>query len=278
MKTQQITKEKEVFYQKKAKILFFFVPLSIIHLIWLFMADTMVLVVHVRGQEERRKFIQEQLDRQGLPFHFILDGNIEDLTPEVLDRYFVHDGKPDTMYGPFPRTSCAYKHLLATQYILDHQLEGALIIEDDLRFYPHFRPMFAKSMEECALRYAGQPVIINYEESSLLFVPRSRRVKGQLLYPADRDRYAGCYYLSRQAAQVIMDYVTEHKSDTTSDCLHCRLIKCGQLLSLWSHPCLACQCSADGSMPTTIPTKPRPYKRLKWFYKRIYKHLLYYFR
>lgn len=273
-----MSKEKELFCQKKAMILFFFVPLSIIHSIQLFMTDAMVLVVHVRGQEERRQFIQEQLDRQGLPYHFILDGNVEDLTPEVLDRYFVPDGKPGTMYGPFPRTSCAYKHLLATQYILDHGLEGALIIEDDLRFYPRFRPLFAKSMEERARRYAGQPVIINYEESSLLLVARSRRVKGQLLYPADRDRYAGCYYLSHQAAQAIMDYVRVHKSDTTSDCLHCRLIGQGLLTSLWSHPCLACQCSADGSMPTTIPTKPRPHKRLKWLYKRIYKHLLYYFR
>ena len=242
------------------------------------MAEAQILVIHVRGQEERRAFIQKQLELVALPCQYILDGNVSDLTPEILDRYFVNDGKADTMHGMFPRTSCAYKHLLATQYILDHQLEGALIVEDDLRFYSSFRSLFLKSLDECQGRYANRPVIINYEESSLLLVPRSQRVKGQLLYPATRDRYAGCYYLNRQAAQVIMDYVHEHKSDCTSDCLHNRLIQSGLLLSLWSHPCLACQCSADGSMPTMIPTKPRPLKRLKWFYKRFYKHLLYYLR
>jgi glycosyl transferase family 25 len=242
------------------------------------MAESQVLVIHVRGQEERRAFIQQQLDGLGLPVHFILEGNVADLTPEILDHYFVCDGKPDTMHGPFPRTSCAYKHLLATRYILDNGLDGALIVEDDIRFYPRFKRLFAESLKECADRYASRPVVINYEESSLLLVPRSQRVKGQLLYPADRDRYAGCYYLNRQAAQVIVDYVAAHKSDTTSDCLHCRLIQSGRLLSLWSHPCLACQCSADGSMPTMIPTKPRPLKRLKWWYKRIYKHILYFFR
>ncbi len=171
------------------------------------MADTPIIIVHVRGQEERRSFIQHQLERIAMPYHYILDGNVEDLTPDILDRYFVNDGKTDTMYGVFPRTSCAYKHLLATQYILDHQLDGALIIEDDIYFYDNFRPLFDQSLQECAVRYADQPVIINYEESSLLLVPRSSRVKGQLLYPATRDRFAGCYFLNRQAAQTIMDYV-----------------------------------------------------------------------
>lgn len=237
-----------------------------------------VLVIHVRGQEDRRAFIQQQLDRAGLSAHFILDGNVEDLTPDILDRYFLDDGKADTMHGPFPRTSCAYKHLLATQYILDNGLDGALIVEDDLRFYPRFATRFEQSLKECRERFAYSPVVINYEESSLLLVPRSQRVKGRMLYPAKRDRYAGCYYLNWQAASVIMDYVAAHKSDTTSDCLHNRLIGRGMLLSLWCHPCLACQCSADGSMPTMIPTKPRPLKRLKWWYKRVYKHLLNWFR
>lgn len=237
-----------------------------------------VLVIHVRGQEERRVFIQKQLDKLQWPCEYILDGNVSDLTPEVLDRYFVNDGKPDTMYGQFPRSSCMLKHLLATQYILDHQLEGALIVEDDIYFYDNFKPLFAQSLQEYNKRFTSQPAIINYEESSLLLVPRSHRVKGQLLYEATRDRYAGCYYLTHQAAQVIMDYVSTNKSDTTSDCLHNKLVQQGLLKYYWSHPCLACQCTADGSMPTTIPTKPRPMKRLKWFYKRFYKHLLYYFR
>lgn len=242
------------------------------------MADIMVLVVHVRGQEERRKFIQGQLDQLGLPYYYILDGNVEDLTTEILDRYFVDDGSSGTMYGQFPRTSCTIKHLFAAQYILDNNLKGALIIEDDIYFYSSFKRLFFKSLEECEATYGTTPVIINYEESSLLLVPRSQRQKGRILYPAMRDRYAGCYYLNRQAAQVMMNYVHKNKVDLISDRFHNKLIQEGLLQSLWSYPCLACQCSADGSMPTTIPTKPRPLKRLKWFYKRVYKHLLYYFR
>ena len=239
------------------------------------MENIQVLVIHVRGNQERKAFIQQQLDEVGFPYHYIAEGNISDLTPEILDQYFVNDGKPDTMYGPFPRTSCAYKHLLATQYIIDHHLEGALIVEDDLRFYPRFKDLFMQSMREYKDCYTHLPFIANYEESSLMLIPRSQREKGVLLYPASRDRFAGCYFLNDKGAHVIMDYVTKHKSDTTSDCLHNRLVQEGLLSYFWSHPCLACQCSCDGSMPTMIPTRPRPLKRLKWFYKRFYKHLLY---
>lgn len=242
------------------------------------MAEITTLVIHVKGNEDRKKFIQHQLDKLGLPYHFILDGNVEDLTPEILDRYFVDDGKIGTMYGQYPRTSCAYKHLLAMQYIIDQQLEGALIVEDDLRFYSHFKELFQKSIEEYKTHYIDQSLIANYEESSLLLIPRSQRKKNKLLYPAVRDRFAGCYYVNKKAAIAIMDYVNQYKSDTTSDRLHTKLIDLHMISYYWSYPCLACQCSCDGSMPTMIPTRPRPLKRLKWFYKRFYKHLLYFLR
>ena len=205
------------------------------------MGEIQVIVIHVRGQIEREAFMQKQLDALGWPYHYVLDGDVADLTPAILDRYFLNDGK----------------HLL---------------------LYPTFKALFLKSMDEYAAQYAQLPFIANYEESSLLLVPRSQRKRGQILYPASRDRYAGCYYLNKYAANVIMEYVQSNKSDTTSDCLHNRLVHQGLLKYYWSYPCLACQCSADGSMPTLIPTKPRPLKRLKWFYKRLYKHLLYYFR
>ena len=228
--------------------------------------------------DERKAYMQKQLDELGWPYEFILDGNVSDLTTDVLDRYFLNDHKPGTMYGQFPRTSCTYKHLLATQYILDKNLEGALVMEDDLRLYPHFKELFLKSMAEYRAHYANLPFMANYEESSLLLVPRSMRAKGRMLYPANRDRFAGCLYINNKCARVIMDYVNEYKADLISDRLHNMLVEKGLLKYFWSYPCLACQCSCDGSMPTMIPTKPRPLKRLKWFYKRFYKHLLYFFR
>ena len=57
----------------------------------------MILVVHVRGQEERRAFMEKQMEKLGWPHEYILDGNVEDLTPEVLDRYFLDNGTQWTL-------------------------------------------------------------------------------------------------------------------------------------------------------------------------------------
>lgn len=237
------------------------------------MAKITILVIHVKGNKEREAYIQKQLEKLDMPYHFILDGNIEDLTPEILDKYF-----SGNMYGQYPRTSCAYKEFLAYKYILDHDMEGALILEDDIRLFRKFRPLFLQSLEEYKKNYVDDAFIVNYEESSLLLVPRSKRQKGVMLYPATRDRFTGCYYVTKKAAQKIMDYLEKEKCELPLDRFHSKLIELGIIHYFWSHPCLACQCSCDGSMPTMIPTRPRPLKRLKWFYKRFYKHLLYFLR
>lgn len=239
---------------------------------------TEVLVIHVRGNAGRKRYITQQLSVLDYPVTFIEDGNIEDLTDGVLQKYFKDNGQADTIYGRTPATSCAYKHLLAMEYILSHHLPGALVVEDDLRLKRNFRVVFEESLLEWLTNFPTEPCIMNYEESSLLLVARSRRCRGQVLYKAGRDRFAGCMYVSSKAAEVIMDYVKAHQSAFASDRLHSHLIEEGRITYYWSWPCIACQCSCDGSMPTMIPTKPRPYKRLKWFYKKAYKHLLYWLR
>ena len=182
------------------------------------------------------------------------------------------------MHGVYPRTSCAYKGLRAYERILEMGLQGALVFEDDIRLFSGFRGKFLRTLDEIEQNHADEPIMVNYEESSLLLVPRSRRKAGQYLYRVERDRFAGCYYISRKAAQAIVDYVRKNRCDQPLDRFHTELVEQGLINYYWSYPCLAVQCSCDGSMPTMIPTKPRPLKRLKWFYKRFYKHILYWFR
>ena len=111
-----------------------------------------ILVIHVKGQNERKVFIEKQLARTGMPYHFIEDGNISDLTPEILDRYFIDNGKEDTIKRKCPAASCAYKHILALKYIIDNDMPGALIFEDDLKIKKNFNHIFDQSMKECRIR------------------------------------------------------------------------------------------------------------------------------
>lgn len=240
--------------------------------------DIYIFVIHVRGQKEREAFVQSQLDKLGFPYEYILEGNMEDLAPEIIDNYFVDNGKEDTMHGVYPRTSCAYKEFLAYEHIVERGIDAALILEDDIRLFSGFREKFLKTVDEIEQNHVGESLIVNYEESSLLLVPRSIRNKGQYLYKAERDRFTGCYYINNKAAKRILDYIKKNKCDRPLDRFHTELVKRRLINYYWSHPCLAVQCSCDGSMPTLIPTKPRPFKRLKWFYKRFYRHLLYWLR
>lgn len=165
-----------------------------------------VLVLHVKkGYEERARHIEQMLHEKGIEFEYVTDGDKPDITADILDHYFA-----DQMHQVTAATSCALKHLYAYERILQNNWNGALILEDDMIFYKHFIPIFNKCMQECKERELPN-IFISFEDSSLHFVPKSQRKKGILLYPAKRDRFAGCYYISRECAQLIINYVATHK-------------------------------------------------------------------
>ena len=97
-----------------------------------------VLVLHVKqGYQERAEHIEKMLARLCIPFEYILDGDVSDLSQEILDKYF-KPGK-EKLYGYTPRTSCSYKHFLAYEYIIRNNLEGALIFNTSVNFYGNFK-------------------------------------------------------------------------------------------------------------------------------------------
>lgn len=240
------------------------------------MTDTKILVLHVKkGYEERERFMRKVLGSAGLDFEFILDGDLDDLTPEVLDRYFTGEMKQVAPY-----TSCTMKHLLACEYVLNHRLPGALVLEDDMMLYKNFRKVFAECMEEMERDHIENP-LINFEDSALRFVPGSQRRKGKHLYRATRDRFAGCYYLSYGAAEQIMNYVREHKCDQISDVFHKSLITRIGLPYYWCHPCIATQGTHNGLFPSSLneqSARKQRYRANTWKLKLAYKKLIYLFR
>lgn len=104
-----------------------------------------VFVMHVKkGYEERRAHIENMLERLGIDCEFMLDGDIEDLSSEVIHRYFTGT----VMSGKTPGTSCALKHLLTYRTIIERNMNGALILEDDIRLSRNFVKVFNKTMDE----------------------------------------------------------------------------------------------------------------------------------
>ncbi len=97
-------------------------------------------VLHVKkGYESRGEHIRKMLSKIRLPFELILEGDMCDLTDNTLNKYFSRE-----MHKIAPDTSCALKHLLAYEAILNNNYPGALILEDDIILHKNFRKYLYK--------------------------------------------------------------------------------------------------------------------------------------
>lgn len=240
------------------------------------MIQSDVIVLHVRtGYEKREQHIRRMFDKMNIDFEFILNGDMADITPDVLDSYFT-----GVMHKVSAETSCALKHLLAYEQIVTRKLPGALILEDDMVLYDNFTEVFNDCMSEMTHRHI-EDALISFEDSTLRFVPFSQRRKGQHLYIASRDRFAGCYYITYRTAERIVDYVNKNKCDLPADLFHTALITRIGLPYYWCHPCIATQGTHNGLFPSSINTQSaakQKYRARTWQLKLAYKKLLYLFR
>ena len=235
-----------------------------------------VIVIHAKHLTERKRHMEQQLKDWPGDVEYIEDYDRDELTNEQLATWFQPGCE---LYNKSGATSCAMKHLLSCKYIIDHQLEGALVLEDDIVLHDHFADDFGKSLHEYRHAYTGQPVIISYEDSSLQFIPRSLRVKGQLLYeaPHERVRFNGALFISLEAAKAIWKEVSANKCYIAIDHYYVHLYRKGLIQFLWCEPALATQGSFSGAFVTSMGQK-RSLEGLRWRLKYAYKRMLYWFR
>ncbi len=235
-----------------------------------------ILVLHVRnGYEDRQLHIDSMMSSRGYAFEYVTEGDMCDLNEQVLDEYFTGN-----MHEVKAETSCAMKHLLACKRIVDENLPGALVLEDDMVLYSNFERVFDRCMKEIKDRGLTN-AFVSFEDSILKFVPRSERIKGQHLYKKDRDRYAGAYYCTRDAAKVIIDFVEREKCHLPIDLLHSFLSKKGMLNYYWCQPTIATQGSHMGLFSSSInkhSAKKQRYRKFTWKMKLAYKKLIYFMR
>ena len=134
-------------------------------------------------------------------------------------------------------------------------------------------------MDEYQSKYSDEPIIISYEDSSLQFIPRSSRVKGQWLYnaPHGRVRFNGAQYINQKAAKVVWNEVMTNKCYIASDHYYVHLYGKGLIKYLWAEPSLATQGSFVGVFDST-QGQTKTLEGVLWRLKYAYKRLIYWFR
>jgi len=234
-----------------------------------------VLVAHVKhGYEDRQRSIERQLGDLRIPFEFMLDGDIPDLTPAVMSRWFAPDLKPAAMQ------SCTCKHLLMYERIVAEGWPGALILEDDIVLSDSFVQVFRATLDEVrrAAGPAAETAWVSYENSTLRMPRGSQLRKGVHLYPATRTRCTGAYYVGRRAAQALLDLAESVKVsagiDIWVDSMAARVPE--EIRILWCHPTVAEQGSMNGLFDSMDPRRRASlWRRVKWNADKIYKTVKY---
>lgn len=232
-----------------------------------------VFVIHVEGETLREQWIRSQLQRQQLEAAFMLAGNKEEITEDVLSRYFF--GK---MHRVSNATSCAWKHIMVYEKMVRENIPLALVLEDDIELYENFGVLFPRILKEISVR-GLKNILVSCEESLLIYVRGSEREKNTVLYPAWRGRLTGAYLVDQEAAASMLTYLKDHKTDQPIDWFHNVCAEKGVIRIWWSHPTMACQGSLSGKMESLIDNKKTGrFRRWSFSLQRFYKRLVYHIR
>ncbi|HEX2935263.1 MAG TPA: glycosyltransferase family 25 protein [Bacteroidales bacterium] len=203
-------------------------------------------------------------------YYFIHDGDLDAISDEILTQYF--DGELKELSS---MVSCAYKHILAYQYVLDNNLEFALILEDDIYLHKGFCVKLNNIVNEVRTRQLSN-FIISLEDSILQYVKGSELEKNKLLYKKPLGRTAGAYIIDKMGAQSLLQELYANKCHRPIDWFHndCSL---NELINIyWAHPVIATQGSLNGKIPSLIDKKKTGHFRIIGFrLSQIYKTILY---
>jgi glycosyl transferase family 25 len=182
-------------------------------------------------------------------YHFVHDGDIADLSPEVMSTYFGGE-----LEQPGPAASCAYKHILLYQEMINNDFEIALVLEDDIYLDDNFCNILERTLKEIRTRKL-QNFIISLEDSNLKYVKGSERRKGQLLYKKTLGRMTGAYLIDKACALQMQAEWTIHKCNLPIDWFHNHCAQMGLINILWLQPTIAIQGSLSGKLSSTIDHK-----------------------
>ncbi len=230
-------------------------------------------IIHVSTNLERENHIRGEIAKTSFDFTFINDGDIKDLTEEILDRYFT-----GCLIPVSAATSCAYKHILAYEDMIRHQENYAIILEDDIYLYTDFEEKIGAVLAEIKERKLTN-ILVSLEESTLTYMKGSEREKGKLLYSKKQGRCAGAYLVDIGCAREIIKGIKNSRCGLPIDHLHNAYAEQGLINIYWLHPPIAIQGSLNGKISSLIDSR---YKRSKNFFRKItfvinrfYKKLLY---
>lgn len=207
-----------------------------------------IYVINVKTFQERRKFMESQLIKYAMTAEFVLEGDAEELTPELINKYFVGNNLT------IPQMSCAFKHIITLQKIVKNKQMQALVLEDDAILSPQFNQGLAYALAESA--GLDGPKVIYIGSGGNFFTPQSLRKPNQHLYVGNRGRFTDSYIIDCETAQKRLDWIYSNKVSFPIDNQFDAIDQELGITMLWLEDPVVEQGSKTGLFPSAIDKTP----------------------
>jgi glycosyl transferase family 25 len=208
-----------------------------------------IYVLNVKKFTERRAFMEAQLTKLGMKAEFILDGDIEELTDDIISRYFVSHNNLSAA-----QMSCAMKHVFALQKIAQNYCTFNLVLEDDAIFAKDFLTGLQHTLDE-SINFIGDKVIY-IGSGGNFFTPKSQRKKGQHLYLGSRGRFADSYIIDSETAKKRLLWIEQHKISEPIDNQFEKIDKQLGVKMVWLEEPIVEQGSKNGLFNSALEPSP----------------------
>jgi len=217
-----------------------------------------VYVLNVKAFTERRAFMEKQLAEAGLQAEFIFDWDADELSDDIVERYFTKENNLSAA-----QKSCALKHIVALQKVVENDSPFNLILEDDAVFAKDFHVGLARALAQSG-QFSGEKVIY-IGSGGNFFTPKSQRKPGQYLYPGARGRFTDSFILDAASARKRLDWITTHKISDPIDNQFDRIDRQLGIQIVWLEPPVVEQGSKNGLFASAVEAAPPTWLQ-KWLF------------
>jgi glycosyl transferase family 25 len=228
-----------------------------------------IYVLNVKKFSERRSFMNNQLAKFGLQAEYIFDWDVDELTADIIERYFATDNNLSA-----PQKSCALKHITAFERIVESNSKFVLILEDDAVFSNEFRLGLERALNQVG-QFLGDKIIY-IGSGGNFFTPKSQRKQGQYLYLGSRGRFTDSYIIDKATAQKRLDWILVHKISDPIDNQFDKIDKQLDIKILWLEDPIVEQGSKNGLFSSTIePVPPTRIQSLLFGFEKLKRKYIY---
>jgi glycosyl transferase, family 25 len=208
-----------------------------------------IYVLNVKKFTDRRVFMEQQLAEAGLQAEFIFDWDADELTDDIVERYFAKNNNLSAA-----QKSCALKHITALQKVAESGSEFVLILEDDAVFAKRFSLGLRRALTQS--EQFSPPKVIYIGSGGNFFTPKSQRKPGQYLYLGARGRFADSYIIDSYTAQKRLDWISTHKVSIPIDNQFEQLDQEVGIKIVWLEEPVVEQGSKNGLFDSTLEPAP----------------------